>query len=443
MKRLVGIMAFASFAAQAAPAAKPDIDRDMTAILTSSAGQPLQGLAAIRLHDGQESYRFFGGFRHRQAGRAWPVQPDTLFRVASVSKVVTTIGLMQLVEQGKVDLDRDVSDYLGFRLRNPAFPDEPIRVRMLLNHTSSLRDAEGYTLPPDRPISAMFDAAHPGPTGDHFAKGSDKAPGAWFEYCNLGYGLVGTIIERVSGERFDRYMQRHILDPMKIAGGYNVHALSHPERLSTLYHRDAAGWTPETDDRTAGGDMAGGWPEGQLTHYRPGTNGTLFSPQGGLRISMPDLARVAQLLIGRGELDGVRILKPETVALMERTTWRYDGHNGTTGEGTAGPFNRYGMTIAWLTGWHDARGKGDLPYIGYRGGLRGHLGDAYALHSGLWYDPARKDAYVFAITGYPADESSERGDYSYFTRPEERVFTALSHAGGGDAGAAGHGSGGG
>lgn len=403
------------------------LDAEMAGILGPASAPRLEGIAAIRIHDGREIYHYYGGFRHRKGEKTWPVRADTLFRVASVSKVVTTIGLMELVEQGKVDLDRDVSDYLGFRLRNPSFPDRPILVRMLLDHTSSLRDADGYSFPPGTTLESVLGAAAPvGKSGDHFAHEANRAPGTWFEYCNLGYGIVGTIIERVSGERFDRYMRAHVLGPLKIEGGYNVFALPHPDRLSTLYQRTPQGWSLEYDDWPPEG-----WTEDALKDDRIGSNATMFSPQGGLRISMPDLAKIARLMIGRGAVDGVRLLKPETVIMMEKPQWTYDGHNGVTGENSAGPFDAYGMTIATLTGWKDASGRGDTPFPGYHGGLRGHLGDAYSLHSGLWYDPAKGDAYVFASTGYPPyGAPDEKGLYSYFTRSEERIFTALSHAGG-------------
>jgi len=87
------------------------------------------------------------GLADMGAGR--PVTADDPVRIASVSKLVVAIGVMRLVEQHKLDLDADVSDLLGYTLRNPAFPDAPITLRLLLSHRSSLTDGVDYVLPLD------------------------------------------------------------------------------------------------------------------------------------------------------------------------------------------------------------------------------------------------------------------------------------------------------
>src|SRR3954469_4910623 len=85
------------------------------------------------------------GLADRARGRRLTI--DDPVRIASISKLVVALGVMRLVEQGRLDLDRDVSDYLGSRLRNPAFPDRPITLRLLLSHRSSLRDGVDYAIP--------------------------------------------------------------------------------------------------------------------------------------------------------------------------------------------------------------------------------------------------------------------------------------------------------
>ncbi|MBS1027288.1 serine hydrolase domain-containing protein [Gluconobacter albidus] len=391
-------------------------------ILTQGEVRPLAAIAAVRLRHGRVAYSYYGGFARRTPDGTVPVGPQTLFRIASISKVVTTIGLMELVEQGKIDLDHDASDYLGFRLRNPDFPQTPITVRMLLNHTSSICDADSYTLPPDQKISTFFDTTRkPGDPGYHFAHGDGHAPGTWFSYCNLCYGLVGTIMERVSGERFDRYQQTHVLAPLGIDGGYNRTALPHPERLATLYSHQPKGWEAETDTRP----LAPSWSAASLAPYTPGTNGTLFSPQGGLRISMEGLTRLARFMLGHGTLDGRTLLSAHSIAQMQTPTWQYDGQNGDCPY----PIASYGLSMARLTGARDPSGRETRPYKGYSGHLAGHLGDAYSLHSGFWYDPATGDGFLFAADGFPDAGQERPGTYSSFTRVEEEIFTALAGAG--------------
>ncbi|OAG78268.1 Beta-lactamase [Acetobacter malorum] len=147
-------MALAFFSTAAL--AQTQTDKKMDAVLTHGERLPLAALAAVKLEHGQPVYQYYGGFARRDGAQTVPVKQETLFRIASISKVVTTIGLMELVEQGKVNLDHDVSEYLGFRLRNPDFPTTPITVRMLLNHTSTLRDGEVYFLPPDKSVKGFF-----------------------------------------------------------------------------------------------------------------------------------------------------------------------------------------------------------------------------------------------------------------------------------------------
>lgn len=395
-------------------------DSALTAILQGrgdTTTPPLVGLAAIRVRQGRVVTEFYGGTRRYEGGTALPVEADTLFRVASVSKIVTTIAVMQLVEQGRVDLDADASDYLGFRLRNPSWPDRVITVRMLIDHTSSLRDGEIYNFPPGQDIATVF--AGVGPSGDHFAHEAGRQPGAYYEYCNLAYGVLGTLVERVSGQRFDHYASEKVLRPLGIDGGFYGPELPHPERLATLYRRVDGQPVPVYDDRPLKTHDAAA-----LTAYVPGRNGTLFSPQGGLRVSVRGLARLGAMLMGNGAVDGVRVLRPDTVRLMEQAQWVFDGHNGTPDTADRGPIDCYGLTLITLLG----NPGDDLPFPGYHGHLHGHLGEAYALHSGLWYDRETGDGYFYVATGFPPDDQVRRGDHSAFTRVEEEIFAALAAA---------------
>ncbi|MBS1101627.1 serine hydrolase [Gluconobacter sp. Dm-62] len=420
--RGVVLAALAAFSSEVHAQTRTDTDHELDHVLANGEVRPLAAIAAVRLRQGRVAYSYYSGFARRNADGTVPVGPQTLFRIASISKVVTTIGMMELVEQGKVDLDHDASEYLGFQLRNPDFPQTPITVRMLLNHTSSIRDADGYTLPPDHRISEFFDPARkPDSSGYHFTHGDGHAPGTWFEYCNLCYGLVGTIMERASGERFDRYQQTHVLGPLGIDGGYNRMALTHPDRLATLYSHQPTGWEAETDIIPS----APTWDAASLTAYKPGANGTLFSPQGGLRISMEGLTRLARFMLGHGALDGVRLLSVHSINLMLTPTWQYNGKNGECPY----PIPSYGLSMARLTGQRDPSGRETRPYKGYSGDLAGHLGDAYSLHSGFWYDPATGDGFLFAADGFPDAGQERPGAYSSFTRVEEELFTSLAGAG--------------
>src|SRR2546430_4848493 len=156
---------------------------------------------------------FADGIADSQSGRR--VTTDDPVRVASVSKMVTAIGVMQLVDQGKLDLNSDVSRWLGWPLRNPTFPDRPITLSMLLSHTSSVREHDDdYVIPLGTSLQTLmadpknWDAKH--------------APGDnYFAYINLNYPIIGSIIEKVTGERFDIWMRHNVLEPMKLDACFN------------------------------------------------------------------------------------------------------------------------------------------------------------------------------------------------------------------------------
>ena len=119
------------------------------------------------------------------------ITPDDAVRVASVSKLVVALGVMRLVEAGKLDLDRDVSAYLGWSARNPDFPDVAITLRMLLSHTSGLRDDADYAIPLGDTLRARL--------GDRRAWDIKHHPGNWFRYSNLNFPFVASIMEAANG----------------------------------------------------------------------------------------------------------------------------------------------------------------------------------------------------------------------------------------------------
>ncbi|HEU4374538.1 MAG TPA: serine hydrolase domain-containing protein, partial [Telluria sp.] len=195
-----------------------ELDRELAAIANDPDCQ-LASLSVLAIRHGKLRYeQQFGQRLYGAAPR--PANVRTLYRIASISKMMTTLGLMMLVEQGKLALDADVGGYLGFALRNPHFPDRVITLRTLLSHTSSLRDDAGYSWPCDTALSTILV-----PGAARFGKGemwaANAPPGAYFTYCNLAFGVIGTIMERVTGERFDRLMKRLLLAPMGLHGGYN------------------------------------------------------------------------------------------------------------------------------------------------------------------------------------------------------------------------------
>lgn len=348
------------------------------------------------------------GLADRVTGRA--VSADDPVRIASISKLVTALGVLRLVDQGQLDLDRDVSDYLGFALRNPAFPDRPITLRLLLSHQSSLVDGgELYIIPLGVTLRERL--------ADPRVWDRDHAPGSgWFHYTNLNFPVVASVMERVTGERFDVLMQRLVLRPLRLDACFNWGAGCSAQafrRAVVLYRADGS---------VARDDLRGNPPvcpvavaEGQpcdLARYRPGDNGALFSPQGGLRIAMRDLARIGQLLARRGQ----GFLAPRSFAALTTPAWRFTGGNGLGEDGTAsGFFCAYGLAAQTVAvggaGCHD-----DLFDDGRR--RIGHSGEAYGLRSGLWLDPVSGRGLAFFTSALP--DATPRGR-SAFTAAEEAL----------------------
>jgi len=396
--------------AAAADDARTRLDRELAAIAADPACT-LASLAVLAVRAGSVVYEGRFGQRSIMPGRA--VDGATLFRIASVSKMMTTLGLLRLLDEGRVALDADVSRYLGFSLRNPHFPSRAVTLRSLLTHTSSLRDDGGYSWAAGTALGEVIGPAMWSPRA---------GPGDYFTYCNLGWGVIGTVMEAVSGERFDRLMDRLLLAPLGVAGGYNPAALANPADLATLYRKrtvdtevwDAAGpWIAQAD--TAAAAPAG------LERYTIGTNATPFSPTGGLRISAHGLGVVMRMLMADGVHGGRRLWKASTLDLMFRRHWTYDGTNGDT---------MGGFYTCWGLGNQQFP---DLPADRTRlvqdGGFAaaGHQGDAYGLVSAFVLDCERGNGMIMLVGGTSSDPQApaNHGLYSAMPRFQERILTAL------------------
>ena len=404
-----------NYKSQLSKAATKKLDATL-ANMIGGAEDKVPGLAVIVFKDGKEVYRNMMGNRFlspRNPNWNLPLTADSRFRVASISKIFTAAGYLKLVEEGKIKLDEDVSRYLGFTLRNPRFPNKVITSRMLLSHTSSIRDYPTSYVPFKSSLKSFF-------TGNNCWSSETQPPGVYFCYSNLNYILLGTIIEKVTGQRFDRYMSKTVLGPLDIKGSFNLRDLSSAElqKMGTLYRKTKGAGQPyqaQIDDRPIELPDAS-----RLAGYRPGTNAGIFSPQGGLRVSPNELTHMLQMLMKKGKYQGRQILSPATYKLMTDQIWQYDPltHNGDI-EYSA--IESYGMPIQLFKGNGETRPVPSRP--GFH--LYGHLGEAYGFIGGLMWQPETQNGFIFLQNGCASSEKYNPGNYSLNNRWEENFMKAI------------------
>ncbi len=381
---------------------------------------PLLAASIGVLKDGE--IRFVGTVGSRGPGGE-AADTDTKFRTASISKLTTATGVWQLIEQGLIDPEADVSRYLGFNLRNPHHPDTPITVKMLLSHTSSIRDGGvpgSYNIPYGHHISEFFTEGAPRYMPRCWAP-AEEAPGVFFAYCNMNYCLLGTVIENVSGERFDRYMVNHVFAPLGLTCSFNVAGME-PEvqaqvgtlclKLNEAGDCDPAGvWTPQCDD------FSNGYPREDYSGYVIGTNGSLFGPMGSLRISINELCKIMAMFCQGGS----PILKPETVEKMFTPVWTYDPHR-KNGDNFLGMMNCYAMGPHIFTN----QAMGDKIVANQVLPFAGHTADAYGLLGCMVFDRQKGNGIVYVIAGTGSERSEYPGKYSAFYGWEEDLLTAAA-----------------
>lgn len=374
---------------------------------TPPGGEPVRqepvGAARIAFDRGGETSVVVAGLADRASGRR--LTADDPARIASISKLVVAIGVMRLVEAGTLDLDADVSKLLGAPLRNPAFPDKPITLRMLLSHTSSLTDNVDYVLPMEADMLAVL--------ADPKAWDAEHAPGSFFRYTNFNFPVIAAVMEKATATRFDLLMKRLVLGPLELDACYNWAAcepataaravVQYRERKVTKDDPASVAACPVTPASDGTCDLA---------QWRAGRNGAIFSPQGGLRISVRDLAKVGRLLLNEGRLEEVRLLSPQSVRTMLAPAWTFDGGNGDL---QGGFMCGYGLAVQILA--HDQGGCKDDPF-GDGVARVGHAGDAYGLKSGLWLDRAKGTGVAYFATDVL---DADAGLHSAYTRIEEQL----------------------
>lgn len=261
----------------------------------------------------------------------------TIYLVASISKTITATALMQLYEKGYFDLDDNVNNYLPFKFRNPNYPDEPITFRMLLAHQSSLAEDPStfYAyIPGDMEVDG-----YPYPWLEEYLTPdgilyiphiwSNMPPGEEMQYANVGYGLLGYLVETISGMKFEKYCSKNIFEPLGMENtSFRLRNLD-ISRVAVPYSFRLGEYYP-------------------FIHY-----GIIVYPAGGLRTNVVDLSHFLIAHMNGGVYNGKRILSEESVEEMHRIQYQSNNYGF-----------QYGLGFQiWK--------RGDDVYIGHTGGLYG------------------------------------------------------------------------
>ena len=270
---------------------QPGVEARVDGILNR---RPAVGLAVGVVRDGALEY--FSGHGLADIPSRTPVTEDTVFRVGSLTKTFTAVAVMQLVEQGLVDLDAPANDHLRtFRLL-PADPRwRPATVRHLLTHTAGIREVLhpsgvgrelfGETVGHGRPVPSL--AQYYGP---RLRVGAE--PGTRWRYTDHGFATLGQLVEDVTGQPFDRYLREHVFAPLGMADTDLVRSEAARARLATGYDLGSGGPEPHPDYEvvTAGGAAAYSTPR--------------------------DMAGYLVALLGGGRNEHGSVLEPATLARM-------------------------------------------------------------------------------------------------------------------------------
>jgi len=243
---------------------------------------------------------------------------ETIYLVASISKTFTATAIMQLYEQGYLNLDEDVSNYLPFSLRNPNHPDEKITFRMLLAHQSSLAtdlptffticypaelEISGYPYPFFEELLTQDGIQYRKQFWNNYAPGDDMY------YSNIGYGLLGYLVEIISEQPFEEYCQEHIFDPLEMNNSsFKLNSLA-IDNIAIPYEYLQRSYFP-------------------YIHYS-----FLNYPAGELRTSAIDLSHFLIAIMNDGMYETTQILTPNSIEEMHTIQYESDTYNFQYGLG--------------------------------------------------------------------------------------------------------------
>jgi CubicO group peptidase (beta-lactamase class C family) len=318
------------------------------------------------------------GFADAAAKR--PMQPDTLFWIASMTKPVTGVAILMLQDEHKLDVADPVAKYLPefAGLKTPAGAAANLTITQILTHTSGLGEATG---PPAQQAKTLADLVP-----IWLAAPMQYQPGAQWKYTQSGINAAARIVEVVSGKTFDAFVQERLFDPLGMSNTTFYPTAEQRTRLATAYAKNKETSALE--------------PVPPRADYGPRERPPLGN--GGLYSTAPDYARFARMLLNGGTLDGRRYLSSEAMRLLS-TPQTGDLPTGFLQSDTYG--NR-GANYGWGIGTCILR----TPHEGVAGMLSpGAYGHGGAWGTQAWIDPVKGVAYILMVqrSNFPNSDASD------------------------------------
>ncbi len=331
------------------------------------------GVSVVVVKDNSVYYKNTFGYNpdYNDDSKRPPLSLDGVFWWASVSKTFISTAIMQLKEKEKLSLDDDINDYLDFSIRNPRFPNKPITIQMMLSHRSSLND-KGYSFGFEKLISKN--------NVNYGVNYNDYEPGKDYFYCNMNYNLLAAIVEKASNNRFDEYVKTYICRPLDLNGSFNKLDLDSAKFVKTYIFSQKSKkfrkyFYPKNRQYT----------EDTLSNYVLGRSTPVFSPAGGMRATVMDLAKWMMVHMNYGTYDGKTILSKESELMM----WE----PRTPGRNYGFAFSHYDKIV-----------KGES-FVGMTGGSCG-------IHSAMFFNPDKKYGFVVICNGCTS-KSANGGELNY------------------------------
>lgn len=337
----------------------PDYDGFSKAMDKTMSYCDIMGMSVAVFKDDEILYTYSGGYADYE--NKIPFTADTRSRVASVSKMVTSMVMMTLYDQQKIGPASNLSDVTG--LPFDVEGKEKIKLWHLMTHTAGFRDTEDFNVKHIQDAKYLLKNSH-----------TSNEPGTAYLYTNFGLGVAGAVIECVSGEYFFDYADKMLFKPLGMDAGYNISMISDKASVAKLYDY--------SDDSVT--DVKN-WSRTKYAYTVGGIGNSCYCAQCELIINAKDLARLGMMMTNDGTLDGVKVLSRDAVSQMEMRFF-------------SAPDYDMGLSVRIYDNLIDDRT------------IYGHNGVAFGAVTGLYYDPTDKTG-VAVITNGCIPYSDKNGFY--------------------------------